>query len=66
MTTEQMTIQDWKKDLLSDGECLDVLLTSIEQIYPLLHNLLIDVDGDVLTDAEAIEIIQEVYCKGQL
>ena len=55
--TIQYTLQDYRKELISAGDTLDVLLTEIEGT--LLSKWIIASDGETFTDDEAIELIKE-------
>lgn len=56
---------EYKKEKLSDGEALDSILDVLEELNPALKRTIIDIDGDELTDGEAIDIVKSVYHLGE-
>lgn len=46
---------------IEDGEALDELLTFLKTMQPTLRKLIIETDGDELTDAEAIDMVAQYY-----
>lgn len=53
--------QEWESEKLSDGEALDEVLEVLETAQPTLKKLIIETDGDELTDAEALALVWGYY-----
>jgi len=57
--TYQQIIKEWEAELLTDGEALNSLLDSIlPNMDPTLITYIKTIDGDELTDEEAILLIE--------
>jgi len=55
----QQIIKEWHQEVLTDGEALDILLdTILPNMDPTLATYIKTIDGDELTDAEAILLIE--------
>lgn len=53
--------QDWENQKLSDGEAVDEVLKVLKTAQPTLEKLIIETDGDELTDREALELVWQYY-----
>lgn len=51
----------WEDDVLSDGEALDEVLEILETEQPALRKIIIETDGDDLTDCEALLMVWNYY-----
>ena len=61
-------IEEWNRGDLSDGEMVDAALKNVlfEEYYPILKKMIIDIDGDVLTDYEVCQILVEIFWNEEL
>ena len=55
----QQIVKEWHQEILTDGEALDLLLdTILPHMDPTLATYVQTIDGDELTDADAILLIE--------
>ena len=60
MTPEQQIMLNHQEGSIDDGECIDLLWGFLEAKYPLLSNVISDLDGESWTDQKIIELLNEV------